>query len=216
MKNVFISTTDECAREIIKCSVKKVFPQAQVIYDMNDTEALYHLKYDAGNAIFFDRLYMSYVLKFNIAALKTMNESNKIYFCESGDCSPYFGIRLYDLKVDGFMSNIERVDDFVKKLKVISTGRPYFQQEVFDYLENRHVRKNERKAITEVTDLEYQIGLLLGQGYQLKDISDRLHISLSAVGNHIHWLKKKIGYKCMNDFAILNKQMEKFNLRSCI
>ena len=214
MKNVFISTTDDCAREIIKSGIKKVFPKAEFIYEMNDTEALYHLKYDEGNAFFFDRLYLSYVLKFKIAALKTLNKSTRIYFCEAGDCSPYFGIRLLDLKVDGFISNIEKTDEFIKKLRIISTGKSYFQDEVYDYLDNRLVRKTERKACTEVTELEYQVGLLLGEGFQFKDISDRLQITIGALGAHVHWLKKKIGYKCMNDFAVLNQQMEKFNMRS--
>ncbi len=213
MKNVFVATTDDCAREIIKNCVKKVFPNVQVIDGMNDAEALYHLKYDEGNAIFFDRLYLSYVLKYKLKALKVLNKNIRIYFCEAGDCSPYFGIRVYELKADGFISNIERTDEFIKKLRIIYSGRNYYQEEIFDYL-NQNARINERKACTEVTEMEYQVGLLVGQGLQLKEIGDRLGITIGAVGNHIHWLKKKIGFKNFNDFVVLNQQMEKFNIRS--
>lgn len=215
MKNVFICTTDDFTREIIKNAVKKVFPKAQIFNDINDVQALYHLKYDEGNAIFFDRLYLSYVLQFKIGALRTLNKDNRIYFCEKGICPQFFGIRLLELKVDGFISGIEKIDEFIYKLKIISTGRTFFQDEVYACLKNKQLRKDERKACTEVTSLEYQIGILLGQGLQAKEISDNLGIKTGTILNHIHWLKKKIGFKNMSDFSILNNQIGKFNLRSC-
>lgn len=67
----------------------------------------------------------------------------------------------------------------------------------------------ERKSISEVTEAEMRIGIMLGQGFSHKEIADKMDMSTNAVNTHIHRLKRKIGYKKPDDYVLLNKQIFK-------
>ncbi len=103
--------------------------------------------------------------------------------------------------------------EFVNKLRNIFSGEKIFPEEVLDSLDsNEHLRF--RKYCSEITEMELAIGMYLGEGKSIKQISGLVSASEGAVGIHISRLKKKIGFESMKDFSVLNKQLEKINLRS--
>ena len=213
MKKVMIATIDSYTKEIIRNCVTQAFPKLEVIDVTTDSDILYHVKSAEDDIIFFDKYFLSYVLKFKILSLRMINENLRIYFCETGECSRFFGMRLFLLGVDGFVSNIENRQSFTQKIRIIPGVNRLYPDEVLASInDNEHLLG--KKCCSEVTELEYKIGLKLGQGKSIKEISDELTSTVSAVGIHVHRLKKKIGYKSMNDFSLLNQQMERFLVRS--
>ena len=215
MKKVLIASIDAYTKEIIRSCVKQAFPKTEIIDVTIDNDVLYHVKSADDGIILFDKYFLSYVLKFKILSLRNLNRRLRIIFCESGDCSRFFGLRLYKLGVDGFVANIEKEQNFITKLRVMAASNRFFPQEVVDCInENQHLL--EHKCCGEITEKEFEIAIKLGQGKSMKEICDETTSSISSVGTHIHWLKKKIGYKSMKDFTLLNQQMERMNIRSWV
>ena len=214
MKQVIIATCDEFTKEIIKHCVHSVNPGLQIVDGSSDKDIIYHLKSAEDDIVFFDKYFLSYVLKFKIMALRVYNKKLRIFFCEQkAVCSQYFGLRLYDLKVDGFINNIENHEEFSKIMRQILSGQTYYPEDVKRALNtNEHLRN--RKYCSEVTEIELAIGMYLGQGKAPKEISTLLGIPILTLRGHINRLKNKIGCETMNDFAVLNRQLEKINYRS--
>ena len=214
MVKVIIGMTDEYTKKITIGCVTKALPRAQLIDGSSDMEIFYHLQKSEDEIIvIFDRFFLSYILKFKLIYLKAMNNRMKIVFCERGSCIREFGLRLYELGVDGFICGIEREDVFIAKLKKILTGGKIFPDEMKDasgYLDN----SSDRKACVEITYAEFTVGIYLGKGFTNKEISGITGLSMNAVRNHAHWLKKKIGYKSMNDLTILNQRYAILDIRS--
>ncbi len=214
MTKVIIATCDEVTKEIIRHCVHAANPALQIVDGSSDKDILYHLKSAEDDIVFFDKYFLSYVLKFKIKALRIYNQKLRIFFCEHKViCSQFFGLRLYDLKVDGFISNIENYNEFIKIMRNILCGKTYFPEDVLKALDsNEHLRN--RKYCSEITELELAIGMYLGEGKAPKEIGGLLDMPVDTLRTHINRLKNKIGCESMNDFAVLNRQLEKINYRS--
>lgn len=214
MTKVIIATCDEITKEIIRHCVHAANPSLQIVDGSSDKDILYHLKSAEDDIVFFDKYFLSYVLKFKIRALRIYNKKLRIFFVEQKSvCSQFFGLRLYDLKVDGFISNIQNHNEFLKVMKNILGGKSYFPQDVIDALDStEHLVY--RKYCSEITEIELAIGMYLGEGKAPKEIGDLLDIEVATLRTHINRIKYKIGCETMNDFAVLNRQLEKINYRS--
>lgn len=214
MVKVIVGMTDDYTKKLTMECVSKALPKAQLIDGSSDMEIFYHLqKSEDETIVIFDRFFLSYILKFKLIYLKAMNNRMKIVFCERGSCIREFGLRLYELGVDGFICDIEHEDLFVAKLKKVKTGGKCFPDEMKDsegYLDIN----TDRKACVEITCAEFTVGVYLGKGFTNKEISRITGLSINAVRNHAHWLKKKIGYKSMNDLTVLNQRYDLLDIRS--
>lgn len=214
MVKVIVGMTDDYTKKLTMECVSKALPKAQLIDGSSDMEIFYHLQKSEDEIIvIFDRFFLSYILKFKLIYLKAMNNRMKIVFCERGSCIREFGLRLYELGVDGFICDIEHEDLFVAKLKKVENGDKCFPDEMKDsdgYLQVNY----DRKGCVEITCAEFTVGLYLGKGFTNKEISRITGFSINAVRNHAHWLKKKIGFKCLNDLTVLNQRYAHLDIRS--
>lgn len=214
MSKAIIGMTDEFTKKITMECVVKAMPEAQLIDGSNDLELFFHLQREDDQVILiFDRFFLSYILVFILLYLKIMNSRIKIIFCDQGDCNRDFGSRLYDLDVDGYICNIENEKSFVEKLKKIARGDKCYPDEMKDSTGHLDL-SSERKGVNEITPSEFKVAVYLGKGYTKKEVSRITGISDGGVRNHVHWLKKKIGWKGDADFALLNKRFEELGIRS--
>ena len=214
MVKVIVGMTDDYTKKLTMECVSKALPKAQLIDGSSDMEIFYHLqKAEDEIIVIFDRFFLSYILKFTLIYLKAMNNRMKIVFCERGSCIREFGLRLYELGVDGFICGIEHEDLFVAKLKKVENGDKCFPDEMKD--SDGYLQVNsDRKGCVEITCAEFTVGLYLGKVFTNKEISRITGFSINAVRNHAHWLKKKIGFKCLNDLTVLNQRYAHLDIRS--
>lgn len=213
MEKVFVATCDRFTSRLIKECVLSAAPSSIVFDGTDDNDLIYNIKSSGHCYLFFDKYFLSYILKYKINILKILNDKIKIIFCEQGCCSRYFGMRLFDIGADGYISNIENKTEFIEKLKLLFSGKKLFPEEVIYSLEKID-NLIERKNCTDITDKELEIGIYLGQGKSLKEVSSLVKINMNCLSVHLHRLKKKIGFKSINDFMLLNKQLEQSFLRS--
>ena len=213
MTKVIISVCDDFTKQLIKHCVKTVNPGLEIVDGSNDEDIIYHLKSAEDDVIFFDKFFLSYVLRFKLKALKSYNKKIRIVFCEQGSCSRFFGFRVYELHADGFISNIQDEKEFSNQLRMLFAGQRVFPEDVLDGLKsNEHLHN--RKFCSEVTELELEIAMYLGEGKSIKEINALTNVKEGTIGSHINRLKYKLGCKNMKEFYVLYQQYEKINLRS--
>lgn len=113
----------------------------------------------------------------------------------------------------GISATLRMKKSFVEKLKKIARGDKYYPDEMKDSTGHLDL-SSERKGVNEITPSEFKVAVYLGKGYTKKEVSRLTGISDGGVRNHVHWLKKKIGWKGDADFALLNKRFEELGIRS--
>lgn len=214
MNKVIIATCDGYTKEIIKNCVLEVNPKANVIDATKDEGLLYILKAGGEDVmLFFDKFFLSYGLRLGLTIIKAVNPNIRIFFCELGECSRHFGMRVHAAGADGFFCDIEDQKSFVANLRTIRDNGGYYPEIVKESIQNNdHI--NYRKCCNEVTEHEMRIGIFLGQGKSLKEISGILDGHKGTVAIHVHRLKCKVGFKAPQDFNTLNKQLVKTYIRS--
>lgn len=213
VKKVFIGVCEEITKKTIIEGILSINQKMEIIDGSTDSDLFFHLKSAEEAVVIFDKYFLSYVLRFKLRSLKVMNPNLRIYFCEMGNCSRFFGLRLYDIGVNGFVTNIEQKEKFRQKLNLVLEGLRCYPEEVLDGIKNNE-HLLERKSCSEITEREMEVGLYLGQGKTIKEICDLTQNATGTISTHICRLKRKIGFKDMNDFKMLNNQLIKCNVRS--
>lgn len=211
---VIISMCDECVKKLTMERVCKVLPGTEVIDGSKDMEIFYHLQNPDDNVLLiFDRLFMGYILKYKMEFLRSINPRMKIIFVETGFCVLELGLRLWEVGADGFICEIEDEKIFNTGINKIISGAKYFPEIVHTDVKTGN-NQNNRRVSLELTDSEYIVGVYLGKGYTLKEISYATNIPYSTVKTSSSVMKRKIGFKSANDLMILNQRLAIFNIRS--
>ena len=211
---VIIAMCDECVKKLTMDRVSKALPETQIIDGSKDLEIFYHLQNPDDNVLLiFDRLFMGFILKYKMNFLRSINRKMKIVFVETGYCILELGLRLWEVGADGFICEIENEKAFNNGFNQILSGTRYFPEVALDDVKSG-VFQNNRRITLELTDSEYNVGLYLGKGFTLKEISYVLNIPYSTVKTSSSVMKRKIGFKSANDLIILNQRLALFNIRS--
>ncbi len=205
VKNIIVACCDDEVKKIVVGNASAIFGEKHVYVCKNYFDLYEKSKYAQDTAVFFDKYFLGYVISYAITRLRIANRTLRCYFVEIGECSVFFGVRVYTLGTDGFISDIE--DDLVwKKNSVqIHQGDKTFPEEVLRSAKRPDCTMD-RKSISEVSATEMQIGMYLGMGKSQKDICSITGFSQTAISVYTHRLKRKIGYKNPNDYFLLNRQ----------
>lgn len=208
VKRILIACCDEYVREIMVSALENKLPRDRVLICHGEADLIKASIDTEKMVIIFDKYFLGYLISYQILRIKAVDENIRMYFVETGNCSKYFGLRLHSIGINGLISIIETKtylnECLYRVLNEIDTYPKIVEDSLRD-LENL----TERKSISEVTEAEMRIGIMLGQGFSHKEIADKMDMSTNAVNTHIHRLKRKIGYKKPDDYVLLNNQIFK-------
>lgn len=208
VKRILIACCDEYVREIMVSALENKLPREKVLICLCEAD-LIKASLDTENmVIIFDKYFLGYLISYQMLKIKAVDETIRTYFVETGSCSKYFGLRIHSLGINGLISNIEIRSILNECLYQVMNNIDTYPKIVKDSLQDLE-NLTERKSISEVTDAEMRIRIMLGQGFSHKEIADKMDMSTNAVNTHIHRLKRKIGYKKPDDYVLLNKQIFK-------
>ena len=215
MANIIIASTDDVTRQAIQAAVKIASRCSDVIDGTSDENLLFDLKTACENDIvIFDKLFLSYFLKEKLNFLRFYNPKLRIFFCELGNPSRFFGYRLHMLNVNGFIANIENKEETAKIISNILCGENYYPETIKDGLKKRDNLGENKQFCTEVSLKEMLVGLYLGDGRSIQEVGKVIERNDNNVSSHLKRLKRKVGYKDMKDLVILNEQMRRFYIGS--
>lgn len=213
MKKVIIGCSDEFVRNIIIDGFKRVLPENKILVCNNELEIYRALQDSEDTVTVFDKYFLGYILSIQIMRLRVINQKILTYFVETGECSKYFGLRVYDLGIDGLIPFIEKKAFLNQELDKVVQGLKTFPEDVIRSIED-NAYLLDRKSFSEVTEKEMTIGLYLGMGKTQKEICYLTGMSVQAVSIHTCRLRKKIGYKDPSDYSRLCGQAMKGMSRS--
>ena len=205
INNVIVACTDNEVRKIVVDNASAIFGEKQIQICENYKDMYEKSKYAKDTAIIFDKFFLGYVISYRLIGLKTLNQELVCYFVEIGECSRYFGLRIYGLGTNGFIPDIENEEVWKKLYTVLQNGLRSFPEPILESIKRRDCNLDER-SVSEVTENEMQIGMCLGMGKNQKEIGTITGLSQTAISVYTHRLKKKIGYKNPNDYFLLNRQ----------
>ena len=154
--------------------------------------------------VFCDKYFFGYKLKDKLKAIKRCNEKARICFCETGEYSPGFGARVYNLGADGYIEHIEKTEYLGKKIYKMLLEQRSFPEVMQRDIETNYIYMDP-KSFSDVTDDQMDIGYYLGEGYRQKDIATVLKKTENNVHVQLGLLRQKIGYKGIRDFMMLNE-----------
>jgi DNA-binding NarL/FixJ family response regulator len=206
MRKILFATTDFILKGCIRECIKQNFSGIEICDVTCDIDLKYHISIQEETLLLIDKFFLGYYIQSKTTCLKAINPKLRIVFFEKGDCSIYFGLRLYNLNVDGFICNADDMKCLKNQLGVILSGKRYFPEQVqYEIKSCTHI--NDRYYCTELTDREFCIAVHLAKGDNVKVIASELHLTVHCVRSHIFFIRRKIGWKNLEDYAEIYKQM---------
>lgn len=111
----------------------------------------------------------------------------------SGNETPEVIIGAREMHINGYLSKNANVDELVKALSVISSGREYIQPELLPKVNAALIRKNgDYEKMKQLTKREIEVLKLIAEGQSNREIGSFLKISERTVKNHISSIFQKI------------------------
>lgn len=197
-----------CFDEEVKRIIKNGFSECRLIKDfvecISEKEVLMNSRQTEESIIFTDKYFYGYMFENKIFELKYFNPKCFICFCDSGDCLVHYGLRLYTLKADAYIADIQKTDHLVKELRTVMAGVKTFPERVQRDIDNK-LAGYEKKEVSDITLLEERIAAMLGSGMNQMEIGYELHMKKQTVSNHVTNIRRKTGCRTPWDLYKLNQ-----------
>ncbi|MDR2009644.1 MAG: response regulator transcription factor [Bacteroidales bacterium] len=140
-------------------------------------------------------------------ALKRNPELKIVTLSMYGDENYYY--KMVEAGVAGFLLKDSDIDEVHSALRSVVEGRSYFSQELLqNLLKNIKNTSEQTKSVSELSDREIEIILLICQGYSNAEISEKLFLSKRTVEKHRANILEKTNTKntaSLVMYAIKNK-----------
>lgn len=98
---------------------------------------------------------------------------------------------LVEIGIDGFVGKNISSEELYTAIEYVADGAEYFGREISKIIREISIAKN--APDDKFTDRETEIISLCSQGYVVKEIADRLNISIDTVNTHKYNIFKKLG-----------------------
>ena len=202
----FIATNNYVVKGTVREYLKKQFPMVEIFDVMKDEDFLYHLEGQDETFFLVEKFFLGLRIQEKMACLNVINKNIHFIFFETGlVCADGFGLRVRKLGASGFISNAENKDVLLPSITKILQGDKDFPEAVNYAVE--HGEHLSTRATGELTDIEFDIAVMLAHGLTNKEIAYELSITPDCVRAHVYWIRKKIGYHNPEDYAEVYKQM---------
>lgn len=104
---------------------------------------------------------------------------------------------------EGYILKNQSSDSIIESLRAVAKGNAVFEKEVAGTLSSMlRVEKRKGPADLDITQREYDILKLVGEGMSNREISDKLYLSEGTVRNYVTGLLEKLGLRDRTQLAI--------------
>ena len=214
-KTILIAACDEQSKMILKNNCYDLIGEDNVIICNTFGELHKNCLYKDNIAVIFDKYFLGYVVSFELSRLKVLNQNMLTYIAEIGQSGFFYGLRIYQLGMNGLIENIEHKEKFKNCFLKIKEGIKTFPESILSCIDSKSSNLDARYT-SEVTEKEMLVGMYLGLGKSQKEICELTGLAASTISTHITRLKRKIGYSKPNDYYLLNKRYFGFLKGDCI
>jgi DNA-binding NarL/FixJ family response regulator len=104
----------------------------------------------------------------------------------------------------GYVNKESDPDEVIKAIREIMAGRVYLSRAMTDRILGRACRPSQHEGLTNdvvssLTDRQLEVFRLIGDGLGVREISERLHISIHTVETHRENMKRKLNIDKLSD-----------------
>ncbi len=106
----------------------------------------------------------------------------------------FYAERVLHAGAQGYMTKSESADKLVEAIREILAGRVYVSSQVATKMISRLAGVSEPSAssIDSLSDRQFEVFELIGQGFQTREIAQKLHMSVKTVDTHRENIKRKL------------------------
>ncbi len=112
-----------------------------------------------------------------------------------------FAERAIQAGASGYLMKRAPVEEVIDAIRRVAEGEIYLSDAMTARVLHRMVSasQQDRPPLDELTDRELEVFQLLGEGFTLREIKDKLHVSRSAVDKYRRQAMKKLGCSSVRD-----------------
>jgi len=112
-----------------------------------------------------------------------------------------YAIRMIKAGASSYLNKDIAPDILVDAIRTISSGNDYINNEVANLLVGEMIRVNKGLPYNELSDREYEVLLLIGQGISLTAISNKLCLSVKTISTYRTRLMSKLEINSNTDLV---------------
>ena len=105
-------------------------------------------------------------------------------------------LRLLSKKINGYENSYLNKINLLNMIKSIENGNDWFFRDLTNYIINKFIKENSKKEPSFMQDLtlkEYEIALMVADGFTNKEIAKTEKLALSTIKGHLHNIFEKAG-----------------------
>ena len=104
----------------------------------------------------------------------------------------------------GYIMKHEMTENVINAIRQVMNGSIYNSESVNKLVVQKFFKKNKKKCdmISDIlTDREFEILNLIGQGYKRKKIAEKLNLNVNTIGTYRERIKEKIGVESSSELT---------------
>ena len=108
-----------------------------------------------------------------------------------------YGLACLKYNISGYLTKDKPASELIKAIKLICKGQRYFTEELTNLLSN-HYLNQEKAILTELSQREYEVFQLIGEGNTLVEIAKKLFINTKTVSTYRRRILTKLDLTSTN------------------
>ena len=129
----------------------------------------------------------------------------------SGYPAQQYAVNLLKMGANGYLSKECEIEELIKAIRAVATGRRYVSAEVGEILAQGFDHDASAAIHTELSDREFQVFLRLAKGEAVSDIAVKLSLSVKTISTYRSRVMEKMGLQSNSDltyYAMKNNLLE--------
>lgn len=118
-----------------------------------------------------------------------------------------FAVRAFKAGALGYLDKKSASDELVKAIRRVARGAKYVSESLADQLANALTQKTPEKPHDVLSDREFQVLTLIGDGKSTQEVADTLSVSLSTVNTYRKRILDKMNLKT-------NQELIRYTIKS--
>ena len=123
--------------------------------------------------------------------LQRIDANLKILAVSAHSDEPYPS-RVLQAGANGYVTKGAEVDEMVKAIKLVHTGKRYISPEVAQQLALKHLSDEGDSPFDLLSEREMQVMIMITSGQRVNDISEQLHLSPKTVNSYRYRIFEKL------------------------
>lgn len=111
-----------------------------------------------------------------------------------------YGLRALKAGAWGYLTKETSVEELIKAIRKITSGRKYLSESLAEHIATNIDKNTDDPLHSKLTDREYEVFIELALGKHLKEIADKLNISISTVNTYRQRIMEKMNM--VNNFEL--------------